>query len=364
MLRKHPAGFTLIELLVVVAIIALLISILLPSLSCARNQAKATKCGAQMRALANGVTMYINENNDWIPGANTTGVGFWMDMNSGNPLNGLRNSKSGVQTFDWITPLLRYDTTDLGNNRAERFRIITDRYQCPTQAGATIDELYSVALSTSADRADFEADPRFAPLSYLMPAHFQYWGRENFGMVLARAPSGAVYTAKVIEPSFDWEVVADKYRSRLIEIGAPARKIAAADGHRFLDGTGSVDFDFSPNPRFFGSFTSSGAWWAGSHEYGVQTPSSNWDDQPIPGLGLPDHRGRNLALSYRHGCSAGVPQSARDNKGSINALFFDGHVGRLGDRASRELDYWYPKGATVRKPNEGMTRTTMGDVVQ
>lgn len=63
MVRKH-AGFTLIELLVVVSIIALLVSLLLPSLQKARAQAKAAMCLANLRQWGMVFQMYTSSNND------------------------------------------------------------------------------------------------------------------------------------------------------------------------------------------------------------------------------------------------------------------------------------------------------------
>ena len=54
-------GFTLIELLVVVAIIALLVAILLPSLSRARDQAKAVVCMTQLKQMGVAFLMYVEE---------------------------------------------------------------------------------------------------------------------------------------------------------------------------------------------------------------------------------------------------------------------------------------------------------------
>ncbi len=66
-IRFRTGAFTLIELLVVVAIIALLISILLPSLSAAREHAKAAVCKSGLHQLALATTYYSEDNREHLP---------------------------------------------------------------------------------------------------------------------------------------------------------------------------------------------------------------------------------------------------------------------------------------------------------
>ncbi|HPM23890.1 MAG TPA: type II secretion system protein, partial [Phycisphaerae bacterium] len=63
-------AFTLIELLTVVAIISLLISILVPSLSGARDAAKNAKTRSIMKAAGEGLELFRNENEQELRGNN------------------------------------------------------------------------------------------------------------------------------------------------------------------------------------------------------------------------------------------------------------------------------------------------------
>jgi len=64
--RRHRA-FTILELITVVAILALLMAIIVPSLSGARRSAKANVCISKLKGLTLAFSVYLNENRDTFP---------------------------------------------------------------------------------------------------------------------------------------------------------------------------------------------------------------------------------------------------------------------------------------------------------
>ncbi len=350
MLPGSARGFTLIELLVVVAIIALLISILLPGLQGAREQSRAVVCGQMMRDFGNGLGAYSGENVDCVPSYNTSGSMLLQLklMWSASP-GLLYNPRMPMQPWDWMTPILA-SQMELPAARAKHFKFLLEKFRCPSNRERA-------ALYNAPSGQQFEKEEPFPAISYLMPAYFAFVGANYDGQVLGYAthPSGSQpYYMRAAPDS--WEVKSMDYLPRMERVGPPARKIFVAEGTRYLPASMLLDFDVSMqlgDNDLFGSFTDGGGWWSGSTAYGVRAGTPNWDGTATT-QGSPSD-GMNLALTYRHRTQAPPTSgSVRSNPGCINAAFYDGHVQRLTDRRSREIDYWYPTGSVVKK-HEGMT---------
>ena len=108
-MRKHK-GFTLVELLVVIGIIALLISILLPVLNKAREQAARVKCQSNMRSLMQAVHLYASENNaqspfcNWVDTVDDTGNRYqfgWLFTSPSPNGSGIRLGLGGNLDGNW-----------------------------------------------------------------------------------------------------------------------------------------------------------------------------------------------------------------------------------------------------------------------
>jgi prepilin-type N-terminal cleavage/methylation domain-containing protein len=165
-------AFTLIELLVVVAIIALLISILLPSLSRAREITKRAVCASNLRGIGQGMKVYSNDNGDWYP---TALFAEYTDTSAG--YNG--------SSVEWITHLsdmmtLPINTAGGGNGLSSTtvhtsrsmFMLVVDgtctakQFMCPS-SGDNEDDLRNlrddgttwVAAQVGVNRFDFRGYP-------------------------------------------------------------------------------------------------------------------------------------------------------------------------------------------------------------
>ncbi len=112
--RKGRYAFTLVELLVVVAIISLLVSLLMPSLSKAREQTYKVRCLVHLGNLMKAHATYASFSNLYLPGPD--GVVIWPGIRRPNgieaciPTSTGLLATTGVMTLPemWLCPKAKY----------------------------------------------------------------------------------------------------------------------------------------------------------------------------------------------------------------------------------------------------------------
>jgi len=327
------AGFTLVELLVVVSIIAVLISILLPSLSKAREQAKQAKCAANLSGLGKSNATYGAEWDGWFPGSPaTTGQQLYPKTGGGWAADEVDIPGDLVQIWDWAGPMAAQGT-HLSRNRAERWKtVISGEFECPSNAyfaepfpSPTVDFPTQLMVSYNTMRAvmtrggtcpDEDEGDYSKKMQYFHP---QVNGFEN---------------------------VPAHYEPRIDRVVNPSEKAFLSDGSRYTtterhDEAGVINYVWdwgSPG----GSAPAGGAF----SNCAPTAPDLFLTGYARSTKGGP--KGRLIAkYSYRHPMGGDL---------GLVIAYMDGHAAGMTEAQSRWPDPWWPKG--TRLPQSEMNPDT------
>lgn len=107
MTKRSTRAFTLVELLVVISIIALLVGLLLPAIGRARKNAQQVKCGAQVRAIHQGLVAFAQNNKESYPFPSTLDRRHQTEPNYGGNAVGAKNRTGSIWSiliFNKIVP--------------------------------------------------------------------------------------------------------------------------------------------------------------------------------------------------------------------------------------------------------------------
>lgn len=146
-MHSRSKAFTLIELLVVISIIALLIAILLPALSQARQTAMAVKCLSNQRQTILGSALYMADNNQRLALSYfATNMDFYYTLME--VLSSRDQEGSGLVSGFWLYSEV-YSATGLGYVTSKRW----DTMSCPVREVIAREDHFAVQSHYTANYA-------------------------------------------------------------------------------------------------------------------------------------------------------------------------------------------------------------------
>ncbi|MGJ8637075.1 MAG: type II secretion system protein [Phycisphaerales bacterium] len=225
-------GFTLIELLVVIAIVALLIGMLMPALSGARDSARSVKCLASMRSLGVAMSLYSEDNEGLMPRSKHS-VGF----------SGLL--PWGPQMFEYLTDRPFEGTSEIWQDESW-WNATNDFYRCAHDRRESPVEIAGLPFSTVAVSYGFNVyyelrREEIDPEKYSGNRFEPYRKRSSIPR-----PSGTILLGEMSEESSADHIMSHFWRTRGVEAGFEV----ATERHG--DGAGYLLLDGHAETRSFG----------------------------------------------------------------------------------------------------------------